>query len=133
MTLTDWTQVRWVVGPLVIASVFYLIGRLERQIRTRGALFPGSRPPGARRLALALGPLVIGFCAVCWLSGVQLYGFILLGVALIAYGLDYGGLLELFQGGDQLAIPVAADQEELSSPAGGRCHVGMHHNRLLDS
>jgi hypothetical protein len=132
MSMTGWTEGRWVVGSLVITAIFWLIHRLESQIRARGTLFPASRPPGARRLALLLGPFVIGFCTVCWLSGVQLYGFILLGIALVGYGLDFGGLLSLFQGGDDLAIERAVHQEDLPPRAGGRCQPNTHQSQVLD-
>lgn len=132
MSTTGWTEGRWVVGLLVIAAVFYLLRRLERQIRARGTLFPRSRPPGARRLALLLGLLVIGFCTVCWLSGAQLYGFILVGIALVGYGLDYGALLELVQGTADLAIERVVHQEQLRPEAGGRRRPSTDPSQVWD-
>jgi hypothetical protein len=126
MSVNGWADVRWVIGLLIIATVFYLIHRLERQIRARGTLFPRSRPVGARRLALLLGLLVIGFCTVCWLSGAQLYGFILVGIALIGYGLDYGVLLELVQGTDDLAMEIPVYQEH------SRRRPNTHPSQVLD-
>ena len=132
MNTTAWAGGRWVVGLLVIAAVFCLLHRLERRIRTRGTLFPRSRPPGARRLALLLGLLVIGFCTVCWLSGAQLYGFIVVGIALVAYGLDHGALLELVQGTDDLAVEVPVHQEHSQPEAGGRSRPNTYRNQVRD-
>jgi len=128
MSIALWAQIRWVIGSLVIAAAFGLIHRLERQIMAAGTLFPGSRPAAARRLALLLGLLVLGFCTVCWLSGMQLYGIILVGIALLGYGLGCGALLEFLQGAERVVVRAAADQEAWSSPAESRCRVVIRHN-----
>ncbi|MEM7035207.1 MAG: hypothetical protein AAF629_37050 [Chloroflexota bacterium] len=81
----------------IVFGIFYLIFLIDRRVKKDGALIKRDASPKSRFYALLIGVFIGSFTLLTWVIGYRLYVFILISMSLLAYGLGFDYLLEIFQ------------------------------------